>query len=347
MFFVLVGMLMMGLSGNSLSTGISEHHNHNEDNHDTLCSVLKAAVTLYHSPPSGEKLKKALAQAIFGNQTGGKLEDLKKGLAHEYKTPGSRESSCGSCTYSDRKHYPGWSIPHDLICMCTVGEHGYPFGQNSDDHGNPTLCGRSAADFGCGKNPKDGSGCHENNKHWWTHSSNHDWSGTGQVREHLTATWEKVVKPCLQRRNNGQTKKTLLEKLKVEEQQSPKWARGHTLCNGFSGAVCVNYGHHCGTEHNNNSPQWWKELYEALTTMEDTRAQRNSTRFPRRRTLRKPGGTLTPEEPEDDSEEDEPEETGSTSTSNNNLPLTLLSNQQSGTHLIPPHSWFLTAVLLI
>ncbi|CCD16275.1 Variant surface glycoprotein [Trypanosoma congolense IL3000] len=343
MFFVFMAMVMMGLSGSSLGTGTNEHHNHNGDNHDDLCSVLKAAVTLYHSRRSGEKLRKALKRAIFGNESGGgDIETLQKGLPETHNNPGNRKNWCGDCTYGG-DHYPGKSIPHDLICMCTVGSSGFPFTHMSEN--GKTLCGKSATDLGCEKNRESGTGCHgKNNSHWWNDTStNHEPNGKGQVKEHLETTWNTVVKPCLQGRHIEQAKKTLLEKLYVGHQSSPSWARGHTNCGGDHSDVCVSYGHQC--HDNPNSPQWWQELYDALTTTEDTSAQGNSTRSPRKRTRRKTGSATAAGEPEDDSEEDEPENTGTTSTSNRPLPL--LSNQQSGILLTKPLLCLLSASFFI
>ncbi|CCD11709.1 Variant surface glycoprotein [Trypanosoma congolense IL3000] len=337
MFLVIVGMMMMALSGSSLGTGTSEHHNHNEDHHDALCGLLGAAVRKWkrtHNPTT----KKVLAQAIFGNESGGNLNTLLAGLPETHHKPGNRHNWCGSCAYGG-DHYPGKSIPHDMLCMCTVGEGGFPFLAYSDKP-ETKLCGKSAADLGCKNQQDSGNGCHSN-QHWWT-TSTKSHNGNGEAKVHLNVTWEKVVKPCLQGGHIGRAKKTLLEKLNVGEYSSPRWGWGHTNCGGDYSDVCVSYGHQC--HDNPKSPQWWQELYEALTTTEDTHAKGKSTRSTRKRTRRNTGGSTAPEEEENDSEEDEPEDTGTESTNNHNRQLPLLSHQQSGTSLTQPHSWLLSGV---
>ncbi|CCD14244.1 Variant surface glycoprotein [Trypanosoma congolense IL3000] len=342
MFLVFIWMMMLGLSGSSLGTGISEHHNHNRDNHDVLCSVLKATVTLYKRHRSGERLKKALKRAIFGNESGeGNIETLMETLPEEYNHPGNRQHSCGSCTYGDSSDYPGWSIPHDILCMCTVGSGGFPFLDRYD--GTATLCGRSSKELGCDKHQQSGGGCHNGNTHWWNDFTE-SYNGNGKVKEHLEATWKKVVKTCLETLSNitpGQARETLLKQLKVDEgRSSPSWARGHGPCGGGSADVCVSYGYQC--HDNPKSPQWWQELYETLTASEDTHSKEKSTRTPRKRTRRKTEDAPTTAEPEDDSEEDVPQDRGSESAKNRPLPL--LSHQQSGAPLPPPHSCLLSAV---
>ncbi|CCD12834.1 Variant surface glycoprotein [Trypanosoma congolense IL3000] len=278
LFWMFLGVFVIVGRVGSVGARTESPTHHNKNEHDVLCGLLGVAVERWKTT-NNPTAKKALSRAIFGHRNGGIIETLMEKLPNEYNEPGSRENACGSCTYSDGKHYPGWSIPHDLICMCTVGENGYPFGQNSNDNGTPTLCGRSATDFGCEQNQGNGNGCH-GNKDWWKESSHHDGNGNRQASKHLNATWEKVIKPCL----IGGEKLQLEVALKNltgsrKDRETPSWASGHGKCNGVSGAVCVYYGTGCDKQYNNNSPQWWWDLEKALTTPNLTEAQLNSTTF--------------------------------------------------------------------
>ncbi|CCD15722.1 Variant surface glycoprotein [Trypanosoma congolense IL3000] len=334
MWFWMVVCLVMRIGG--ASTGSPTQRNKKE--HDVLCGLLGAAAEKWKTT-NNPQAREALAQAIFGNKTGGDIETLKQDLPEEFKNPGNRANRCGSCMYSNGKHYPGWSIPHDMLCMCTVGQGGFPFLEKSNDSGNPTLCGRSAKDFGCEQNRDHGTGCH-GNKEWWNETT---WNR--QAKGHLNATWEKVVKPCLggEKLQLEAALKNLTESRK--DRETPSWAQGHGRCNGISGAVCVYYGYQCHDDP--RSPQWWQTLYEALTASEDTRAQGNSTRSSSgRRARRHTGGATTAGEPGDDSTEDESQHSGSASTNNHNHPLPLLSGQQSDTSLTQPLG-LLSAALLV
>ncbi|CCD14442.1 Variant surface glycoprotein [Trypanosoma congolense IL3000] len=250
-----------------------DEKNHNGEDHHVLCGLLGVAVHKWKTT-NNPTAKEALAQSIFGNTNGGDLDGLSKGLPPEYHKPGNRQNWCGTCADSNRKHYPGNSIPHDLLCLCTVGENGYPF----IEHGSiKQLCGQNARELGCEQDAGNPKGCHNGNGHGWSDSKYDD-----QARKHLNATWNAVVTTCLGKElkhDVEKTRKTLLEKLKVGEYSSPVWARSHHRCSGVNGDVCVSYGSQCDREDNNNSPQWWWHLEKALTAPNLQPAQLNAAVF--------------------------------------------------------------------
>ncbi|CCD15200.1 unnamed protein product [Trypanosoma congolense IL3000] len=125
----------------------------NAEEHDALCNVLVAAVELWDIEESPESelpsaLKTAINQAIFGKEKGGNLEDLYEALPDVYEHPGDREQWCGKCSPRyQRGPYPGKSIPHDLMCLCTPGKEGTPFPRSSSwsrllGWKRITLCGQ-------------------------------------------------------------------------------------------------------------------------------------------------------------------------------------------------------------
>ncbi|CCD11706.1 Variant surface glycoprotein [Trypanosoma congolense IL3000] len=342
MFLVIVGMMMMALSGGSLGTGTSEHHNHEE--HATLCGLLGAAATLYNSGRAGEKLRKALGQVIFGKEDGGSLADLKRGFPEEYGKDGGRHNSCGECRHNNHDHYPGKSIPHDLLCLCTMGENGAPF--NSGGH--YSLCGVTGDRWGCKAKERNtyyaGDGQH------WDCTNQQNGQSTWHHEKRKTA-WQQVVQTCLKRKINL-TLKDALDTFKGKKTGGHiiNWNRNPSSCGGTSpDTICVGSSGWCGKETDNSYPQWL-EVLEELTQEDFKLLERPTVKRRRRRQARNSTIQEGPDA-EDDAEEEEEEFTTSTEgtsttasldKSRNHL-LSLLS-KHDGTSLPPPHSWLLSAV---
>ncbi|CCD14252.1 Variant surface glycoprotein [Trypanosoma congolense IL3000] len=227
---------------------------HNRENHDVLCGILGAAVNKWKRVGHGPA-KKALAQAIFGNTEGGNLEDLKRGIPSEYKDPGKRDNWCRSCTFNDHT-YPGKSITHDLLCLCTLGSNDNAFPDIAS-----TLCGRSRADL---------AGVSGNTKGW-------SFGSDGQ--EHLKKTWEKVITPCLQNAAGVTIEhalKNLTESLRNRDTLS--WASSHSgNCGGqsYRETICVDYSSWC--LQNKHSPQWWNDFASVLSTQDFKQAEPSSS----------------------------------------------------------------------
>ncbi|CCD17375.1 Variant surface glycoprotein [Trypanosoma congolense IL3000] len=263
LFLVMVCLVFMLLHGRTTTS-----HNHNGEHYGTLCDILAAAVQKWKST-NNPTAKKALSQAIFGHPNG-KGDPSKLDLPSTHLKPGNRKNWCGECMYNDQESYPGKSIPHDLLCMCTVGENGYPFIQYSEVR---QLCGKGAKELGCDKDAGNAERCHsDDNKHGWTESN---WDG--QANKHLNATWHAIVKACLRGKPKSDVDKArkTLQKLDVGEYSTPSWAWGHSGCAGGNSDVCVGYGSWC-LEHPKEYPQWWKTLYEALNAP-DLRKQNDAT----------------------------------------------------------------------
>ncbi|CCD14555.1 Variant surface glycoprotein [Trypanosoma congolense IL3000] len=236
--------------------------NHNGKEHDLLCGLLGAAVKKWKTT-NHPGVKEDLAQAIFGNKNG-KVDPGELQFPYSKEYSGNREVYCGKC-HGNPEHYPGKSIPHDLICLCTVGTSGYPFVEHSSIN---QLCGKERKDLGC-------ENCGTSSR-----ITVQGWSTSGNGKTHLENTWNKIVKPCLQKGdtvNVDETLKKLAERRSSDG--SPNWGSHHNNCGGHNGAasICVGYSGHCGT--NNDYPQWWEKLEKALSTPNLTPTELNSTTF--------------------------------------------------------------------
>nr|CCD21841.1 VSG [Trypanosoma congolense IL3000] len=250
-----------------LTTVTPMHHNQKE--HAALCDVLGTVVAIFESGRGGTKLQRALSRAILGNENGGTgVRALLGTLPQEFHNPGNRHNWCGSCGHGGKDHYPGKSIPHDLLCLCTVGGDGYPFYANSD--GAPTLCGKNAKDLLCGQ--AEGKHCASEARTGWSEQKFDE-----KVKNHLNATWGTVVKTCLGKKMKfdlDTARNTLMEQLKPKDgYTSPIWARGHTYCGGINGDVCVSYG---SCSEIPGFPQWQEGLYEALEKADFTQTELTS-----------------------------------------------------------------------
>ncbi|CCD14173.1 Variant surface glycoprotein [Trypanosoma congolense IL3000] len=263
-------VMVVGVVTGTAAGKMVKSHNHHEL--ADLCEVLGAAVILSNCGAAGARLRKALGQVIFWKHAGGNLENLQKVFPEEYGKECAEPTHWGSSYTTTLTTTPGKSIPHDLLCMCTVGSGGFPFYSGTDN--TRTLCHKSAKELGCGMG--SGSGCP--NGHGWTetNSNNH-------ASKHLKATWDSIVKTCLTKAPN-----TTLEHAQnsLEEHLNPKdgyssvfWARGHTTCGGVNGDICVNYNK-CDKASGRDFPQWWEALQDALPTANfDYTADMNTTGF--------------------------------------------------------------------
>ncbi|CCD14896.1 unnamed protein product, partial [Trypanosoma congolense IL3000] len=182
MYFWMVVIMVIVVTVGMATVG----DNHNGKKHDTLCGLLSAAVSIFQSGKGGPVLRKALQRAIFGGESGAlSLKTLIETPPEEFKNPGRRANWCGACRYIGEA-YPGKSIPHDLICLCTVGENGYPFKESSITK----LCGLSATELGCSRDSSPR--CEAGDGEGWSELS----TGTS-AKEHIDATWKTAVAKCL------------------------------------------------------------------------------------------------------------------------------------------------------
>ncbi|CCD12155.1 unnamed protein product, partial [Trypanosoma congolense IL3000] len=182
-------LLMIGVT---FVDGGGKHYNNAE--HDLLCDVLKAAVGLWQNRENRNGLLgRALAQTIFGTRD--RVEDVTNiKFPSVYTSPDYRLDWCGDCD-DPSGPYPGRSISHDLICLCTVGGGGAPF-----NFGAETLCGKKQGDLVC-------EGCTE--PFHLAGGRDHGWDGNQSGKQQLQNTWNKIVLACLTNGTNGNLKAAL------------------------------------------------------------------------------------------------------------------------------------------
>ncbi|CCD13150.1 Variant surface glycoprotein [Trypanosoma congolense IL3000] len=253
-----VWMVMMVFFGVAAS---ADEKNHNGEEHKALCKVLRAAVGKWGDGGKhlSGPLQKALAKTIFGEHSGGDtLDSLKRKLPDDYngvvKELGSRFFVCGKPFLDDmRKKQPrvsGHSAPHDLLCLCTPGDRGWPLNNGE----GKKLCGEDKSVWGGGK-----SG--------WASSR----QGEGQMKE----TWTQVVAKCLNDGGKGENLKYALEifigslgERKPGEHPYKSLGKGDFsskyACSGKEQTgICVKY-----YPEDQKAIPWWNQLQDALNKEE-------------------------------------------------------------------------------
>ncbi|CCD16037.1 Variant surface glycoprotein [Trypanosoma congolense IL3000] len=273
-WMVAIGGVVIGMLTEGTSSLTKENLNIKE--HNALCEVLGAAVSLWdrvkdHNTP----LKKALAQAIFGAENAnGDIAGLIGKMPQEYNEDGDRHNWCGECSQG-ATIYPGISIPHDLLCMCTVGHSGAPF--NVDQH--HSLCGVEGEKWGCTtyKAPSHHVG---EKKHW--ECSGKKWN-THWDKDRRQMAWEKVVKPCLDSLHRTNLRDALKSfRTKKSNNQIPNMDRHSNKCGGTHGDICVKYSGWCGKSGGSEFPQWLDALNDLtdadFNVIERTTAKRRTRR---------------------------------------------------------------------
>ncbi|CCD14709.1 Variant surface glycoprotein [Trypanosoma congolense IL3000] len=239
---------------------------HNGDAYQALCGVLGSAVKKWVDVKNRSKddpLHQALAKTIFGKKGEQDLEKLRGALPDEYHVVEGSDSSrglmCGPPRTAEHVPYqarwPGHSVPHDLLCLCTPGETAWL--TTIRGSGAEKLCGKDAQTF------VDSEGWADNGYE----------GGVAQ----MTTTWLNVTVPCLKGDESAGDLKSVLQKFK-DNLGGP--VPGHpaslTLgegdlrdagaCDGTpDGRVCVFY------ENTTHRFPWWTELEQALATEEQKR----------------------------------------------------------------------------
>ncbi|CCD12527.1 unnamed protein product, partial [Trypanosoma congolense IL3000] len=165
--WMMMAVAVIFVSGSSSISIASVGKEHNKEEHARLCNLLMAAVNKWEEVKTREStdpLKRALGKTLFGNENGGEMGDLKGGLPKDYeKVEGElslRLTWCGlpqeSATGKKKPRWPGHSAPHDLLCLCTTGQDGYPFNEVGSDSGTATmLCGKPKEALGGGSDGWD------------------------------------------------------------------------------------------------------------------------------------------------------------------------------------------------
>ncbi|CCD13530.1 unnamed protein product, partial [Trypanosoma congolense IL3000] len=180
-----------------------ETKDHNGEAYQALCQVLREAVKKWGDRGTGlsGSLKKALGKTIFGkgHGDGQDLEKLREGLPGDYRKEGAnRELFCGSPYSSEYGGNParwsGHSAPHDLLCLCTLGEAVWLTSLRRS--GTEKLC---AQDVTAGK---------LDSQMGWVSDDYED--GESQ----LIATWFNVTLPCLNDGGGAESLTSALQKFK-------------------------------------------------------------------------------------------------------------------------------------
>ncbi|CCD16672.1 Variant surface glycoprotein [Trypanosoma congolense IL3000] len=347
-FLFFVTVVILGVA--NATADKEKHKDHNEAEHKALCNLLKAAVTKWGD--SGETLsdplKKALGKTIFGEGAKQDLSVLREGMPVVYmdvlKVPGSRSVACGqryndaggelSGILEEQPRWSGHSAPHDLVCLCTAGSHGWPVNESSQ---KDRLCGK---DRGALKA--------EGSKGWGGMNAGYavQWS------EQIQATWENVTKECLNADGQSYNLKDFIEKFKEKlgpEQHDvmkrPRRQLGqgqpdrYGACDGSEKqGVCVMYYESAG-----HTP-WWVDLEKALIEDENLQKQREEEAKKRQKELEQ-----KQELPKTEASKSAPPTNNQTERhQNNNITDTIRKfNLTSGTLITTPCSWLISAILLI
>ncbi|CCD17359.1 Variant surface glycoprotein [Trypanosoma congolense IL3000] len=335
MFWMIFMVVVMGLvNGDKVVT------DHNEHEHASLCDFLKVTVRKWEhirerSPE--DPLRKALKQTIFGyGSLEEELDTLKRTLPGDYNKVGESGSSrtlwCGQRRQGEHQdsypRWPGHSGPHDLVCLCTAGENGWPVNSTSDT--GSTLCGHNKDALEAGEK-------------WWSGTNN------TQKKDAIQKTWDVTVNQCLSGYSQETDLAAALHKFKDKIKKTTfddetryilgEGGTGWSPCNG-NGQVCVTYYPNSTDTHT-----WWSDLEKAL--VQDEKIQKQRAEAERRKNR--------DEEKNLDSPKAEASISGPTTTNQtekNNQESNLTDklrklNLTSGTPIIPPSSWLLRAVFLI
>ncbi|CCD17414.1 Variant surface glycoprotein [Trypanosoma congolense IL3000] len=349
MMTMMVWMVMMVVVG---ASGEADEKDHNGPQHKALCGLLKAAVTKWGNSGEGlsDPLRKALGKTLFGKWEGD-IHVLKEKLPDDYKNvekdTGTRSAWCGQPHHGGEtndqnlRRWSGHSAPHDMVCLCTVGEKGWPLNESeSSSETETTLCGQNKQTLGAA----DGKG--------W------DDDGEKELGEnHVNATWFGVTVSCLQGETGGDLKKalgTFLGKLehKPGDKANPnRYQLGEgkpsnwSACDGTSTlGVCVMY-------YNSTNPKkpqpWWVDLQKAIPEEEKFQEEKKKREEEERR---KQQDSQKHNEPRTDDFTSTPTTANQTEKQHGGSNLTeklRKFNITSGTLISLPSSWLLSAAFLI
>ncbi|CCD16185.1 Variant surface glycoprotein [Trypanosoma congolense IL3000] len=327
-----------------------EEKDHNKDAHKALCDVLKAAVNKWGDGGAtlAQPLKNALKLTLFGYGKSEENWDKLKGQVPEEYHKVDRSLLCGQPYFEgirqSQPRWTGYSALHDLVCLCTLGDKGWPLNESST--GKEKLCGQPQETFGG--------------------SNRNGWRGSGTGKEQITATWTKATSECMEGRGKN-LKEALKDFMRILVHQ-PGVGDGNTNkdllgegdfnsypCSGNK-KVCVMYYRSADNTNTKYPMPWWTELNAAIETNEaekqknkkeeekrkieeaqnNQKAQNQQASQPQQ-TPRVATVKSTIHEKQED-EQDNPENISS--------PIATI-DETSGTLIIPPSSWLLSALLFI
>ncbi|CCD16923.1 Variant surface glycoprotein [Trypanosoma congolense IL3000] len=321
---------------------------HNKEDHDRLCAVLRSAVSVWGSTGSGvtEPLKTALKNTIFGyTGTEETIEKLKTTLPHDYdlvvQQPESRALWCGERRFDDAQHYgdnqvrwSGHSATHDLVCLCTAGKHGWPINGSSSE--KETLCGK-------GKSSLKGA-------------ENKGWGITNEGKDQIDATWAVVVSECLKGAGEKEDLKKALEIFIDNLNRTMHDEYGHMYrlgegkfntsifqaCTGSKNlGVCAMY-----YPETKDAKTWWWDLKDAIA--KDDGIQKKHKEDEEEKHKHKEDAEKQDSPKAEDLKSGSPNTNQTDRQQNDNITDTIRkSHMKSGTPISMPSSWFLSVVFLI
>ncbi|CCD17578.1 unnamed protein product, partial [Trypanosoma congolense IL3000] len=289
-------------------------------------------------------------EEIFGDEAGkAGLNDLQSKLPEDYKVKGklsSRAFLCGQKregghTRVLQPRWPGHSASHDLVCLCTAGDHGWPI--NGTGRSKQRLCGKTPSELGV-----------ENDKKGWSYKEN---EGEAQIQ----ATWAKVVAECLKGSGRGENLKhalqTFMGKLNHKPLPQPKDENRYLLGEGDGGEYsCGGNGKVCVIYYNSTSPMpWWTDLENALKTEEHIEQEKKGEEKETKKETQKHQKSQNQQQPQNNvaprtaalrSSNPEKQEEEQDNTQNISSPIATIE-QSGSTHITPPSSWLLCGVLII
>ncbi|CCD13585.1 Variant surface glycoprotein [Trypanosoma congolense IL3000] len=238
----------------------------NDGEYKALCDVFQASLDLWNASRTSEKgldkvLEASLLRALFWNTGNKHLNGITDTLTHDYKKLVNRGTRCGGCqTY--KFYFPGSSITHDLMCLCTPEKDAEPFYGYYwffyKENGFK-LCGKGRAQMGV-----------DLNHGWYVDKRKKGNNG-------LEKPWRAVFMGCF----NGWKRKTVEWNQDIKE----KVKNLNATMQNFTGILKQVNGNHklCGfNEHNEadgsterhmharydtctrGREPWWKKLNEAL-----------------------------------------------------------------------------------
>ncbi|CCD15701.1 Variant surface glycoprotein [Trypanosoma congolense IL3000] len=355
--WMLIFVFLLGVSAD-----INVKKEYNKEEYNRLCKVLKAAVGAWEevrAKGNEDALKKALERTIFGTDEGRNLGELKNCVPKDYNDVVSKLQArflwCGDWHQEGEtpelkpSRWAGHSAPHDLVCLCTVGNNSWPLDETSTAI---TLCGEEKSALKAKKN-----------EGWGTIIRP---SGSAKEKEKIDATWDRVAKPCLE--GDGRKGATLKDALNIfMEKLVPTPGNNHTNryrlgenssdgypCSG-NGQVCVMYYNDTKTTGHKYSMPWWTDLADALKTEEKKEEQKKYEEEKRKKNGKNQEKSKHQEQPQNNDEpltaalksaNPDKQEGEKDNTQNISAPLATIE-EASGTLLIPPCSWLLGAFLLI
>ncbi|CCD13809.1 Variant surface glycoprotein [Trypanosoma congolense IL3000] len=350
-------LMVCGVLG-AQESDIARKTDHNLEEYNALCNLMKISVQKWkelESRGNEGPLKKALGRTIFGDDRGGDLQNLKSETFQKvYKDVErnalSRLLWCGGPYDEDSRkrlthepRWPGHSVPHDLVCLCTVGPDGWPLNNNGKDK----LCGL------------EGNALVATEKQGWGAGGPNS-RGAKQIE----ATWKSITKTCLEGNASGNNLKDALGDFLRQLKKTPgnKYPERYQLGEGKSDddypcsgneKICVMY--HNSTEHKHPMP-WWTELQGAIEKDDEIQAKKKSKEeTSKQESAQKQRKTQNQEKPQLPQEphtapvkatKQDPTDIEQENTENLSTPIATLE-EASSTLIITPCIWFLGVLLLI